>query len=173
MTKNTALILLPRLQVQNINAISGPLSWGFPSPTAFIGFMHALERKFSSQLPAGFGGVGIVCHRFNPQIAEYDGHFKYCLCLRRAPVRKDEKPASIVEEGRAHMEISLIIAVKGYMSADNGKYLSSDLLEAAQSMRLAGGSLFRNAMANAMKPNGGHWQMTKTARQKGFASYAG
>ena len=41
-----ALVLLPHLKVQNANAISGPLTWGFPSPTAFAGFVHALERKF-------------------------------------------------------------------------------------------------------------------------------
>jgi CRISPR-associated protein Csy2 len=62
MNQPTALLLLPRLKVQGANAISGPLSWGFPSPTAFIGFTHALERHFSNELRDGFGGVGIVCH---------------------------------------------------------------------------------------------------------------
>ena len=55
----SGLILLPRLRVQNANAISGPLSWGFPSPTAFTGFVHALERKLkqSGQLSDGFAGA--------------------------------------------------------------------------------------------------------------------
>ena len=39
------LLILPRLQIQNANAISGPLTWGFPAPTAFTGFVHALERR--------------------------------------------------------------------------------------------------------------------------------
>lgn len=50
MSDISALILLPRLKVQNANAISGPLTWGFPSPTAFTGFVHALERKFAAEL---------------------------------------------------------------------------------------------------------------------------
>ena len=49
----SGLIVLPHLRVQNANAISGPLSWGFPSPTAFTGFVHALERQFAAQLPEG------------------------------------------------------------------------------------------------------------------------
>ena len=39
------LLLLPHLRVQNANAISSPLTWGFPAPTAFLGFVHALERR--------------------------------------------------------------------------------------------------------------------------------
>jgi CRISPR-associated protein Csy2 len=46
-----------------------------------------------------------------------------------------------VEEGRAHMEISLVIAVKDYLTAKNGEYFAEDVLKAAQGMRLAGGSL--------------------------------
>ena len=37
-----AVLLLPRLRVQNANAISSPLTWGFPPPSAFTGFAHAL-----------------------------------------------------------------------------------------------------------------------------------
>lgn len=31
------LLILPRLRVQNANAISSPLTHGFPSMTAFLG----------------------------------------------------------------------------------------------------------------------------------------
>ena len=41
----THLLVLPRLRVQNANAISSPLTHGFPSMTAFLGLMWALERK--------------------------------------------------------------------------------------------------------------------------------
>ena len=42
-----AILVLPRLRVQNANAISSPLTHGFPSITAFTGLMWALERKLS------------------------------------------------------------------------------------------------------------------------------
>lgn len=39
------LLVLPHLHVQNANAVSSPLTHGFPSITAFLGLMWALERK--------------------------------------------------------------------------------------------------------------------------------
>lgn len=140
MTDISGLILLPRLRVQNANAISGPLSWGFPSPTAFAGFVHALERKFAAQLPKGFAGVGIVCHHFEPQVSQPAGRRHRVFCLSRNPVGKDGGAPALVEEGRAHMEISLLIAVRDYFSDNEGQYLAEDLLQAAYGMRLAGGS---------------------------------
>lgn len=137
----TALLLLPRLQVQNANAISGPLTWGFPSPTAFTGFVHALERKFSGQLKEGFGGVGIICHRFDPQVFKPNGRRTQVFRLTRNPVDKDGGTNALVEEGRAHIEVSLVIAVKDHKSVSKGEYFAEDVLRAAQGMRLAGGSL--------------------------------
>jgi len=145
MSEPTALLLLPRLQIQNANAISGPLSWGFPAPTAFTGFVHALERRFSNELPEGFGGVGIICHRFEPQVFQPSGKRTQVFRLTRNPSSELEggqpKPASIVEEGRAHLEISLVIAVRDYMTESNGNYFAEDVLKAVQGMRLAGGSI--------------------------------
>lgn len=140
MSDISGLILLPRLRVQNANAISGPLSWGFPSPTAFTGFVHALERKFAKTLPKGFVGVGIVCHHFEPQVSQPAGRRHQVFCLSRNPVGKDGGAPALVEEGRAHMEISLLIAVRDWLPDNEGQYLAEDLLQAAYGMRLAGGS---------------------------------
>lgn len=134
------LILLPRLRVQNANAISGPLSWGFPSPTAFTGFVHALERKLAEQLSDGFAGVGIICHHFEPQVSQPAGRRHRVFCLSRNPVGKDGGAPATIEEGRAHLEISLLIGVRDYFSDTEGQYLAEDLQHAAYGMRLAGGS---------------------------------
>jgi CRISPR-associated protein Csy2 len=144
MNNLSGLILLPRLRVQNANAISGPLSWGFPSPTAFTGFVHALERKFAGQLSAKFSGVGIICHHFEPQVSKPAGRNYRVFCLSRNPViagykKYEDKVASIVEEGRSHMEISLLIAVSN-CSTRNGEKLAKQCHDAAYGMRLAGGS---------------------------------
>lgn len=141
MSDISALILLPRLKVQNANAISGPLTWGFPSPTAFTGFVHALERKFAAELHEGFAGVGVVCHQFDPQVSQPPGRRTQVFRLSRNPVGKDGGTLALVEEGRAHMEVSLVIAVKDYKEKSKGDYFAEDLHHAAQGMRLAGGSL--------------------------------
>ncbi|WP_281981282.1 type I-F CRISPR-associated protein Csy2 [Azonexus hydrophilus] len=136
-----ALVLLPYLKVQNANAISGPLTWGFPSPTAFAGFAHALERKFATELDEGFAGVGIICHHFEPQVFQPPGRRTQVFRLTRNPVGKDGGTLALVEEGRVHMEVSLVIAVRDYKSEGDGKDLAERLHHAAQGMRLAGGSL--------------------------------
>jgi CRISPR-associated protein Csy2 len=62
------LLVLPRLRVQNANAISSPLTHGFPAITAFTGLMWALERKARSRgLDVRFQGVGVVCHSHQEQ----------------------------------------------------------------------------------------------------------
>src|SRR5438067_10042810 len=104
-----ALVLLSRLQVRNANAISSPLTWGFPSPSAFGGLIHALGRKFAHRLTNKFSGVGVVCHAFAAQIAQPAGKRTQVFCLTRNPVDKDGTTTALVEEGRAHLEISLIL----------------------------------------------------------------
>lgn len=138
------LLILPRLQIQNANAISGPLTWGFPSPTAFTGFAHALERLLrsdSGKLQLGFGGVGIICHRFEPQVSQPAGRRTQVFCLTRNPIGKDGGSTALVEEGRAHMEVSLIIVVKDGFDDFDGNEWAKTAHHIAQGMRLAGGSV--------------------------------
>lgn len=143
MSEAKALILLPRLQVQNANAISGPLTWGFPSPTAFAGFVHALQRRLSDAfaLNKGFDGVGIVCHKFDPQISRPAGKYTRVFNLTRNPVGKDGGTAAIVEEGRAHMEVSLLIALHDSIDSDERDFFAQEVMKNALTMRLAGGSI--------------------------------
>jgi CRISPR-associated protein Csy2 len=144
--KAVALVLLPNLCVQNANAISGPLSWGFPSPTAFTGFVHGLQRKamergLSPSFQNGFGGVGIVCHDFQPQVSWSSGDRAHVFHLTRNPGEKDGRAPAMVEEGRTHMEVSLVIAVKDALSPSEGERFAEDIFDLTQSMRIAGGSL--------------------------------
>ncbi len=147
------LLILPRLQVQNANAISGPLTWGFPSPTAFTGFAHALQRRLSERLPddpgylqTGLGGVGIICHSFDAQVAQPAGRRTQVFRLTRNPTyagwkKFEDKVAAIVEEGRAHMEVTLIIAVDDAFGECDGANWARAAHHVAQGMRLAGGSI--------------------------------
>jgi CRISPR-associated protein Csy2 len=144
--KAAALVLLPNLCVQNANAISGPLSWGFPSPTAFTGFAHALQRKaierrLSASFREGFGGVGIICHDFQPQVSWSPGDRAHVFHLTRNPGEKDGRAPAMVEEGRAHMEVTLVIAVKDALPPREGERFADEVFHIAHGMRIAGGSL--------------------------------
>lgn len=137
------LLVLPRLRVQNANAISSPMTWGFPAMSAFVGLMHALERKVAEQdIDLIFQGVGVVCHNHEAQVTN-EG-FTRAFHLTRNPVDKSGDSASIVEEGRIHLEITLVFAVAGDACARNDEdmdALARDIADIVSGMRIAGGSV--------------------------------
>jgi len=130
------LLVLPRLRVQNANAISSPLTHGFPSITAFMGLMWALERKLKQAgLDLQLNAIGVVCHNFQELVTE--SNFIKAFRLTRNPVDKTGKTAAIVEEGRIHLEVSLIIGVSPLEWHD--EYLT-EVPRILHTMRLAGGT---------------------------------
>lgn len=140
-----ALLLLPRLRVQNANAVSSPMTWGFPAPSAFTGFVHALQRRLNAMgHDIQLGGVGIVCHQFDPQVFQPPGRRTQVFRLTRNPVDKDGNTSAIVEEGRTHLEVSLLLTVSGEdcpVNEADGQALAALVLECAEGMRMAGGSI--------------------------------
>ncbi|MFG8976368.1 type I-F CRISPR-associated protein Csy2 [Pseudomonas paraeruginosa] len=141
-TDPEALLLLPRLSIQNANAISSPLTWGFPSPGAFTGFAHALQRRIGATLDIELDGVGIVCHRFEAQVSQPAGKRTQVFNLTRNPLNRDGSSAAIVEEGRAHLEVSLLLGVRGDGLDDHpAQEIARQVEEQANAMRLAGGSI--------------------------------
>lgn len=143
MSETEALLVLPHLRVQNANAVSGPHTWGFPSMTAFVGLMHALERKLTEHsIDLKLYGVGVVCHHYETQ-ASRDG-FANTFHLTRNPVDQKGNTAAIVEEGRIHLDVSLVFDVGGsacYGSDSEQENLLETINDLIGQMRIAGGSV--------------------------------
>ncbi len=152
----THLVVLPHLKVHNANAVSSPLTHGFPSITAFLGLMWALERKTRALgLDLAFNAVGVVCHGYEEQATE--GGFVKSFRLTRNPplVRTDKKlidkdgnfsTPAIVEEGRIHLDLSLVLAVHAETwDQDAQRRDLQTLTELLQGMRVAGGTLLPSA----------------------------
>lgn len=137
------LLVLPRLRVQNANAISSQMTWGFPAMSAFVGLMHALERKLAaSKIALLFDGVGVICHDFEAQATQ--GGFTRTFHLTRNPVDRSGGTAAIVEEGRIHLDITLVFAVRGDVCGGNEAErgaLAKEIAEIVAGMRIAGGSV--------------------------------
>ena len=137
------VLCLPRLRIQSANAISGPLSHGFPAISAFLGLMWALERRLGDAPGLGLNAVGVVCHDF--QELTYDQSRTQGFRLTRNPLLKDGSTAAIVEEGRIHLDISLIFGVSGealFTLSDAGRaQLAQEVLQCVGTMRVAGGSV--------------------------------
>ena len=137
-----ALLVLPHLRVQNANAISSPMTWGFPAITAFTGFMTALERRLKLEAGIAFFGVGVICHDFEPQVTR--GGYTRSFHLTRNPVMQDGATAAIVEEGRAHLDITLVFEVElapSLVGDASRRQLAADIGTLVAGMRIAGGSV--------------------------------
>lgn len=139
-----ALLVLPRLRIQNANAISSPLTHGFPSMTAFLGFMWALERRLAdTEFAIGLQSMGVVCHDFDEQVTQ--GGYVKAFRLSRNPVDKDGSTAAIVEEGRIHLDVTLVFGVTGRFVAQDDverQRIADGIAGIVAGMRLAGGSVF-------------------------------
>jgi CRISPR-associated protein Csy2 len=150
---SSGLLILPRLRVQNANAVSSPLTWGFPSMTAFLGLMWAVERRLDGKYPLIFDSVGVVCHNFEAQTANMGFHNVFCLT--RNPVEKDGGSASIIEEGRAHLDITLLFGVSGGVMAESEEHraeIAREIMEMVSRMRIAGGSVLPKQNRSRLRP---------------------
>ena len=145
-----ALLVLPHLRIQNANAISSPLTHGFPSITAFAGLGWALERKLAA-LGTGLRltATGVIAHSCQEQVNQ---GYVSTFCLSRNPVGKDGSTAAIVEEGRIHLDITLVYALQiqtdeqrlallRHEGAAQRQALADQIGELVAQGRVAGGSV--------------------------------
>lgn len=138
------LLEVPRLRVQNANAISSPHTWGFPAMSAFVGLMHAVERGLQAEgIDLKLDSVGVICHHHEPQVSR-NGH-AHGFHLTRNPVDKKGDTAAIVEEGRTHLDITLVFAASGAgaeaHSQGSGPDVETAIAEILPTLRVAGGSI--------------------------------
>lgn len=152
--RHHAVLVLPRLRVQNANAISSPMTWGFPAITAFTGLMTALERRLGREAGIALLGVGVVCHGFEAQMTT--SGYTRAFHLTRNPVLQDGSTAAIVEEGRVHLELTLVFDVR-LGDAQRGDAqrdaLAERIAHALAGMRLAGGSVMPALPATPQRPH--------------------
>lgn len=140
--QHSAMLLMPRIRVQNANAISSPMTWGFPAMTAFLGLMTGLERRLGREAGIAFRSVGVVCHGFEAQVTT-EG-YTHAFHLTRNPVLADGSTAGIIEEGRVHLELTLVFDVllcSDKLGEAERQALMDLVAHTLAGMRLAGGSI--------------------------------
>ena len=153
-TELQAVVVIPHLWVQNANAIASPMSYGFPAITAFTGAVHAIQRKLNEAgVVVGLKGVGVICHAAEPQTNRESGYVTR-FNLRRDPVGVDGTSAALVEEGRMHLDVSLVIGIESGcpVSRHEQHLLAHGIAEQLRAMRLAGGSVLPHPVKVLHKP---------------------
>ncbi len=77
-------LLIPHLKLHNANAMSSPYTIGFPAMTAWLGAVHALQRKLQTKdCDVALTKVAVSCHEFNLQTYKGQGglcSFDYRHC---------------------------------------------------------------------------------------------
>jgi len=121
------LLLIPKIRVQNANALSSPYTIGFPAMTAWLGAVHALERKLRSRQfdELHFNGMAVVCHQIDMQTYKGNGDYVHSIIGTGNPLDKQGNRPSFIEEARCHLNVSLVIEYTGVDQDEMPELLSA------------------------------------------------
>lgn len=106
------ILLIPRIKIINANALSSPYTIGFPAITAWLGGVHALQRKLriiEEYEGITFKSVGIVSHDIDLQTFRGQGDFDHSIIGTGNPLNKRGERSSFIEEPRCHLTVSIVI----------------------------------------------------------------
>ena len=135
MTNN--YLLISHVVVHNANALSSALTIGTPALTAFLGFVHALQRNISNKWSGEFSKVGICIHKIKLQTYRGEKDDASSIIGTSNPLDKSGERPSFVEEARCDMDVSLILQSKDYLPEKLPELIQQTIL----TMKLAGGDI--------------------------------
>ncbi len=136
------LLIIPHIKVHNANALSSPFTIGFPAMTAWLGAVHALQRKLNEQgIQVTFIGTGVVCHDMDLQTYKGDNDFVHSIIGTGNPLDKTGARSAFIEEARCHLDVSLVIEFDHITLDERDTLLQAvnHLLHAK--MKIAGGDI--------------------------------
>lgn len=114
-------ILVSNLKIEGANAASSNITVGFPAITAWMGMVHAWERKLWQMvpdiIPPVFEAVGISCRKFNLQTYKDKTSWIATIPNRRKPMEYRNSKyshAAIIDEPKADMIVDLVLSLKDY-----------------------------------------------------------
>lgn len=142
---NKRFLVLPHLKIHNANAMSSPYTIGFPAMTAWLGAVHAIQRKMHAlDMPelntVRFVATAISCHDFNLQTYRGDNDYVSSIVSTANPLDKDGKRPAFVEEARCHLEVTLLVEMQG-LNPDHDAVLLEQVETICKTMKFVSGDL--------------------------------
>lgn len=138
-------LFIPKMKIHNANALSSPCTIGFPAMTAWLGGIHALERRLKSQgfTEVKLTGVGVSCHCFNLHTKKGPGDRYWSVVGTSNPLRKKgaswERPA-FIEEPRCDLLVSLLVETEG-VNGDNQEAVLEAVKRNLYQQKMASGDI--------------------------------
>jgi len=126
--------------VINANAWNG-IQVGIPALSAFMGFMHGLERKIIKKVPCEFSGLAIGVKEF--EMREFSSHGNHFLNLPLTgdiPVEDSKINRHIMNQAYIDLVLSFVIGVNNHSDFDI-KDLQKIIQHYMNFMRIAGGTI--------------------------------
>lgn len=136
------ILLIPHIKIHNANALSSPFTIGFPAMTAWLGAVHALQRKLNAN---GFGelrfsATAVISHRCDLQTHKGVGDFVHSIVGTGNPLDKTGARSAFIEEARCHLDASLLIEFSG-IEKDDESIMLERIIHLLNSMKMAGGDI--------------------------------
>ncbi len=137
------VLLLPHINVHNANALSSPFTIGFPAMTAWLGAMHALQRKVNASGLQNviFDRMAVVSHKIDLQTYKGAGDFVFSIVGTGNPLNKDGERSSFIEEARCHLDVSLLIEYPRIDRDDEKVLIEQVTHHLNASTKIAGGDI--------------------------------
>lgn len=141
--KSKHLLLVPHLKVQNANALSSPFTIGFPAMSAWLGAVHALQRKLNNDgfSALEFLSISVVSHKADLQTYKGVGDYVHSIVGTSNPVDKDGKRPAFIEEARIHLDVSLIIEFNNVDRDERERLIQRVSHHLNSRMKMAGGDI--------------------------------
>jgi len=137
------ILLIKNIKIHNANALSSPYTMGFPAMTAWLGFMHALERKLKNTDFSEVKLTGIIVSCLDMTLHTYKGRGDYVHSIKATsnPLDKAGKRPSFIEEARCDLEVTLAIECEiGLIDYETFTQFVDNKLH---TMKLASGDIIR------------------------------
>lgn len=135
------ILLIQNIKIHNANALSSPYTIGFPAMTAWLGFMHALERKLQATEFKGikFSGLIVSCLDINLQTYKGRGDYVNSIIATSNPLDKSGSRPSFIEEARCDLEVTLAITCEiGVIDYEKFNQIIDDILH---TLKIASGDI--------------------------------
>lgn len=137
------ILLIPNIIIHNANALSSPYTIGFPAMTAWLGFMHALQRKLKNTEFSGIKFTGIIVSCLDMDLQTYKGKGDYVgsIIATSNPLDKTGKRPSFIEEARCDLEVT--IAIEYESDAIDYEKFTHLIDNKLHTMKIASGDIIR------------------------------
>lgn len=148
-------LIIPRLKIHNANALSSPYTIGFPAMTAWLGGVHALQRKLNvASFPdLRFTACAASCHQIDLQTYQGRGDYVHSIVGTGNPLDKTGERPSFIEEARCHLNVTLAIEYQGVDMGDTDAFLAA-VQQQLTTMKLAGGDILSFKKPELLKIDG-------------------